>query len=207
MSTSVVRVRGASAAVLAVALLTAGCSGGSDPATSSTSKRPTSSSTSSSPSSSSSSSPSATSSTTSAAPVDLPAAAKAHTTKGAEAFARYYTESIGHGLLTADSGTLQALSSPDCVACQGLIELVDGYKRKQQHADKQAMAVGYTKVDPRSTRDRVIVDVLADDAAYNIVRDDGTKVAAVKGEKFDLRYTVAWRANRWVVVDSKQVVA
>ncbi len=93
----------------AVAL--AGCdSGGDDPVVSPT---PTASSTSASPSASSSPSP-----TPSSTGPDIPAAARAHTPAGAEAFLRFYFDQINVAYMKPQPRLLSSLSTPDCEFCR-----------------------------------------------------------------------------------------
>src|SRR5687768_14447899 len=98
------------------------CSGGGEPeASRSSSASPT-------------TTPSATTSTNTVTPtttpstalsVSVPAAAKAHTDAGAEAFARFFYESVSRSQHLADSAPIRLLSIRQCVACQSLIERAD----------------------------------------------------------------------------------
>lgn len=204
MPKMVMGARAVSVAVLAGALL-AGCSGGSGPATSSTSTTSPSSSSSSSSSTTSSSPPTSTRSTTSPASVDLPEGAKAHTAKGAEAFARFFTYQVGEARHTADSSTLRRLSTKSCRPCQAVIQSIDDDRAKGRHATKNSMSVRESAISPGATNKSVTVDVLAEEAPYVLVRADGTPVAKASGAKFDFRHTMSWINEGWLVTGSELV--
>jgi hypothetical protein len=118
----------AAAAVVAAALLLAGCAGGApaDPGT-----------VPSTPTGSATASPSATPTPTPSAvykPADasgpaqnvpvpvLPEVAKTETKEGAEAFAKYWFSVLSYAYETGDTEHLSALSGPDCVFCNGLVD-------------------------------------------------------------------------------------
>ncbi|MEE2569573.1 DUF6318 family protein [Pseudarthrobacter sp. J64] len=52
----------------------------------------------------------------------LPEAAKAGTKEGLEAFATYWFQALNYGYETGNTDLVSAVSSPDCVFCQGLID-------------------------------------------------------------------------------------
>jgi hypothetical protein len=99
---------------LAASMLLAGCGGDAKPDTSSSST-PTSSST--------TTAPTTTAPPTSASPTvdpNIPAAARAHTPAGAEAFVRYFYTQLNVAWTKPSSGLISTLSSPSCKSCAAL---------------------------------------------------------------------------------------
>ena len=120
------RVRRLTATLALSALALSGCSGEGDgeETTSSTVEPtvidPSGDSSSTSGSSSSSTSGSSTSSTSEADADGPPAAAKANTKEGAEAFAKWYYEQVGEALTSNDSGIVRRFSTGNCKPCRAL---------------------------------------------------------------------------------------
>jgi hypothetical protein len=116
----------------------------------------------------------------------------------------FYTEAMDRATVTADSTTLVALSEASCTACLGVIEVVDGYKQRGEHQSRESMTVRATEITS-SSKDRVIVDVLADDQAHEVLRKDGSVLSRSEGAKINFRHTVAWKSSGWRIADSEIV--
>ena len=190
------------ALVTAGMLVLAGCTGANaDPtpsgsAASSGSQTPSSSPTS--PSTATATSPGGT------ATVTVPAAARAHTDQGAKAFAVFYTKEMDKATVTADSSNLRSLSDSKCAACQGVIEIVEGYRQRGEHQDRESMTVRASEVTS-ADRAKVVVDVLADDGPHQVLRRDGSVLSRSEGAKINFRHTVSWTPSGWRIADSEIV--
>lgn len=129
--------------LLAVVLLV-GCSGGSgDPGGSSTSVSSSVSSARSSPISASSTTTSSSSSSAAYVPVKpkFPAAAKKHTPEGAEAFVRYYLESVNYAWAKPDPSALEGLGLSTCGSCANLQANAAEIKAEGAHLTGPAMRI------------------------------------------------------------------
>jgi len=126
-------VKKTSAALLAVPLvasmLLSGC-GGSDKADASHSTTATSSPTSTVPPTTSAPTSSTASPT---ADPNIPAAARAHTPAGAEAFVRYFYEQVNTAWTKPSAGLITALSSSGCKSCAALETIATDLVEKRQH--------------------------------------------------------------------------
>lgn len=186
----------------AAAFLLAGCSDGAGAQPGPSSGGPPLSSTTS--TSTASTPPTTTSSPSGTSSVAVPAAARAHTDEGAKAFARFYTEAMDRATVSADSAPLRALTDPNCAACAGIVEVVDGYRSRGEHQERTSIVLGASKVVSSSPKG-VEVDVLAEDKPHRVVRRDGSVVSTSPGAKINFRHTVSWVATGWLVTDSEIV--
>ncbi|PKZ41059.1 hypothetical protein CYJ76_09475 [Kytococcus schroeteri] len=75
------------------------------------------------------------------APPVMPAAAKENTAEGAEAFARWYVESINHLFRYPQAGVIDEFSAPSCEQCQRIAETVEEFESKGQRADRLPLAM------------------------------------------------------------------
>lgn len=140
------------AAVAASALLLTGCNSGGDPGRTDTA----------SPSASQTVSPSGTPAPTVTAvyrPADttgraqnvpvpvLPAEASAKSKEGLEAFARHWYATLTYAYETGDMGPLESISSPACVSCARVKEVVEGW-----HSEGRWIAGGRMVVEGAQTK-------------------------------------------------------
>ena len=114
-------------AILAASILLAACGGGAKPDASSTRTSP----------STSTPAPTVSVSSTTAPTIDpnIPAAARAHTPAGAEAFVRYFYEQVNAAWTAPSAGLISALSSPGCKSCAELEATAHDLTQKKQHYD------------------------------------------------------------------------
>ena len=108
-------------ALLAASILLAACGGDSKPGGSS--------------SSTTASSPTTGSASPTTADPNIPAAARAHTPAGAEAFVRYFYIQINTAWTKPSAGLISALSSPGCKSCAELEATAAELVQKKQHYD------------------------------------------------------------------------
>ncbi|MDF2143784.1 DUF6318 family protein [Knoellia sp. p5-6-4] len=135
------------------------------------------------------------------AAVSIPAAARQHTEEGAKAFAKFYLLTYSKSAFSADAASLEALSSDSCGGCKSLIDLVNGYRAKNQHVDRVALTVDTTMLRPEGTSERPVVDVLAKDARKQVLNADGSVAKVVAAASINFRLTMRWDDNNWEVDD------
>lgn len=192
-------------AVLGCALVAAGCTG-SDPAPSNT----TTSSSTTTPMPSTTTSPSSPTGTTTSAdalPSDVPAVARQHSRAGAIAMARYFVSASDAAFRTNDSTAIAAISSTDCVGCQGIVTNVNTNKSKGYHQSGESMTVAgvLPRPVPTDTVNQQIVDLLIDSKGTNTVDQSGKVVDSTKAHKWTLRVLLSWKGGAWSVDSAGQV--
>lgn len=132
----------------------------------------------------------------------LPAAARAHTEEGAQAFASYYTVQMDEALHHADSSILRALSTNSCTGCRVGIDLANQLKAKGQHNSTTSFRIAGTRLSELTTDTQSVVDVLVDDKGAVTVDQAGTQVHKSAPAKFTLRQTLKWHGAGWLVAQS-----
>ncbi len=136
----------AAVSALAVAALLAGCSGDPEPAPTALPPLPP------------LPSPSPSSSPPSASPVPLPNEARAPTSQGAAAFARYYVNELGRAYASLDTTTVRSLSDPACKSCANFVTDIETIKRTKHRVVGDPFVVDFA-VSPTSTARAATVDV------------------------------------------------
>lgn len=136
------------------------------------------------------------------ASVSIPAAARAHTEGGAEAFARFFIEVANHSQTSADSSRLRAISEPSCEGCDVYADLADEMRAKKQRTDVGALSVAGVLVRPGSTGDVVVMDLLLHEKASKVLDQNGSTVQSFGASKLTLRTTTAWRSDRWRITQA-----
>jgi hypothetical protein len=135
----------------------------------------------------------------------VPAAARAHTEAGAQAFAAYYLSTYSQAAVRADSGPLSTLSEKACGGCKSLIDLIDGYRAKKQHVERASLVIDDSSLRPDSSPNRPVVDVLAKDEKKRVLNADGSVAKTVAGANINFRLTLNWEQDSWKVRDLRVV--
>lgn len=144
------------AAALAVALLGA-CTAGSPGPTSTT--PPSSTTTSAEPSTTTTPAPSPTK-TVDPVLAKIPADARARTADGAQAFARFFIESLNVGATKPDSKVLEGLYAPSCETCLAMFESLKGLEaKKQRHTGASIRVSSTSSLVFSASSSQVLLDV------------------------------------------------
>jgi hypothetical protein len=183
---------------LAASMLLAGCGGDAKPDATPSST---------SPSSTTASSPTATAvPTTTAAPTvdpNIPAAARAHTPAGAEAFVRYFYSQLNIAWGQPRAGLLAPLSLPSCKTCKALEE--NASKNVNTHQRMSGDTVRIDSADAGGTESngdqRLIVTGFQ--LKTSVVDSNGHKVRDIPAQKFRFVVTTRWTASGWRVNEIK----
>jgi len=188
----------------AVALLLAGCSGSANggAATSATSST-------SSPSASSPSTPSAAPSTTSssssssntkpAGDPNVPAAARAHTKTGAEAFVRTYLERINEVGQQPVAGRISALGTAGCKSCDNYEQAILKMLRAKQHYSGPIFKILRLESSTREQRPDATIDADVAQLPIKVFAADGSVARRVARASASLKFNLVWHSNRWFV--------
>ncbi|GAB3884827.1 DUF6318 family protein [Terrabacter terrigena] len=90
----------------------------------------------------------------------IPAAARAKTEAGAQAFARFFIESLNTGATTANPQVLEGLFTPACETCKAMHDSLQTLKMKhQRHTAPSIKVTGTTAVATTGSARQVLIDV------------------------------------------------
>lgn len=175
-------------ASLTAAMLLAGCGGDAKPdPTNTTTAAPTSTSASTSPAPSPTTDP------------NIPAAARAHTPAGAEAFVRYFYSQLNLAWTTPATGLLSALSAPTCKTCSALEGTAADLVSKKQHYRGDAYSVKSVGSIGESE-----VLVVGEQPIGAVIASNGSVVKSKsKAEPAKFIATVVWSAKGWRINEIK----
>jgi hypothetical protein len=187
-------VKKTSAALLAASMLLAGCGGDAKPD----------------PSSSNTTGPSPT--TTNPAPTNsattdpnIPAAARAHTPAGAEAFVRYFYAQVNVAWTKPTSGVISALSSPSCKSCAALEATAADLVKRKQHYDGAPVTIvsvgGLGETSPGHPE--VLVEFIQEER--NVIDASGHVALTDKRQQGKFVVTLGWSGQGWSVVTVKSL--
>jgi hypothetical protein len=131
--------------------------------------------------------------------VTIPAAAQQRTPEGAAAFSRLFLETASQAAVTASSKELRSLADPECVGCDAMADLVDGYARRHQHIDRSAMRVNNSTTRPGANTGEAVVDVTATDGPKALVSASGATIKRFPEAKIFFEIKVEWHRSAWQV--------
>lgn len=135
----------------------------------------------------------------------IPAAARAHTNKGAEAFARYYLQRVNESWVLADASLLTGLSEPACKTCSNFVRTAISLRESQTHYDGPASTLGVAVVLPRSTANKVIVQIVDVQNSRRILDMTGKVVETVPPVPSLSEVLLTWAGLNWSVREIKDV--
>lgn len=146
---------------------------------------------------------------------NMPAAAKEHTSAGAQAFARYYIEAVGRLLMDPTKGQLPKLYLPECEECQGQeantakthdrsIRWKDMYYRTLDVT--QPKADGKT-VDSALMPDDVTMELYLTTVPVMVQQGSAPPTSRSKGHDVLVKFRLSWRDGQWYVADFRSSVA
>lgn len=135
---------------------------------------------------------------------DMPAAAKAHTKEGAEAFVRHFIDSANRIIQSPVQGQLVRLCKPSSKGCSGLELIYKDYVTRNERLKEPAYAIravlAPTLDVSRLTKYDVVVSV--DVLPFSRLAADGTTVTAVSGSGVHpMTFHLEWNEDRWTVAD------
>ncbi len=172
------------ASVAAGLLLAAGCTGMSDPSPSTTSIG-----------ASSTSSPSPTPPAT----PSVPAAARAHTEAGAEAFVRFYIDQLNLAWTRPSDAVLPPLSHPDCVSCKNMQSTAEDLAAHSQHYRSNPVAVVTAASFPGAPSGQQFVRLLLDQQEVDVVDESGKVMLTDQSKKLTRTVVVIWEGGAWLL--------
>jgi hypothetical protein len=146
-----------------------------------------------------SSSPRPTKGTEEAGAPGVPKAARQHTNKGAEAFARHYLQQINATGLEPETGRLEPLARATCKSCANYAERAATLKARDQHYSGQIFDLGSSHVIPGVDPKVIRVRVKVTQRATKVVNRQGGVVKEIASQDGALRLDIAWTHEGWRV--------
>ncbi|MCH8627185.1 DUF6318 family protein [Arsenicicoccus piscis] len=117
--------------------------------------------------------PAASAAASSAAIAGIPAAAKAHTPAGAEAFTRYFFDVVNKAWTTPTVGAIAALSEPTCKSCSELEATAVALHGMTAHAREAPVIVQSASAGSRDGSGRQTVILLATQVPNAVIDSSG----------------------------------
>ena len=181
------------AGLVTVAGVLAGCqSEGTPSATTSPSASVTSASAS---PSTSSPSPSATAS------VDIPAAARVKSDKGAEAFVRYFFDQVNKAWMTPSARLIDVNSDSGCKSCASLADTATKLQNENHRYESAPITVKSVNAVAGAPKGQAYVEADLFQNRSNVVDASGTVISTDRESPFERTVAVVWRGDRWLIYD------
>lgn len=145
------------------------------------------------------------SSTTTAGPatttVQIPAAARAHTAAGAEAFVKFFMELVNAAWTTPQAGLLPELSDEGCLACKGFEETAANLVAKGQRYERTPASFASIRAIEGAPAGRQLVHVTGTQHRVDIVNRTGAVVSSDPEERIAVNAMTIWRGDKWLLYD------
>ena len=174
-------------------LLLAGCGGDAKPDASS--------------SSTTASSPTTTAMTTVSPTTDpnIPAAARAHTPAGAEAFVRYFYSQLNVAWSTPKSGLVSVLSLPTCKTCTNFEAVAKRSATKQERILGESVVLDTVSTSDATNLAKLTVLAIGYQPKTVVVDTSGKTVETVQRERVRTLVTARWGANGWLIAEIQSI--
>ncbi|OFE16210.1 hypothetical protein BA895_20230 [Humibacillus sp. DSM 29435] len=129
----------------------------------------------------------------------LPAAARAATPAGAQAFVDFYVESINTAFAQPSGTALQGLSTPSCDVCSALEARAAQFASSGQHYAGPIYRTRSSSASAQPPGQRVVVDI--EQFGVATLDRDGKQIDRNQPSQarfaVSLEFTNAWQVTRW----------
>jgi hypothetical protein len=130
---------------------------------------------------------------------NIPAAARAHTPAGAEAFVGYFFKQLNRSWSTADPTLLPLLSKPVCKTCGAYAASAASFRSKNQHYRGEAMSVSLIAAQGKGLKGEEVL-VVAEQKPGALVDAKGKVIETSPGQTGKLIVSLAWTGSLWTTV-------
>lgn len=137
--------------------------------------------------------------------VSIPAAARAHTTAGAEAFARHYLAQVNRAWTIPDPTLLDGLASPRCKSCQNFLATAKSLQEDSLRYSGQPLSLSPSILLPESTTDIVFVQFVYTQQAAKVLGESGQVTREVPRESALSQFEIQWQSGQWRIREIKVV--
>lgn len=128
--------------------------------------------------------------------VEIPAAARVKSDKGAEAFVRYFMAQAAAAWMVPDPQLIEQHATKDCSACRDLAKVANNLDADGQRYDGPPVSVKRLKV-LRSSETEVAFDAMLTENKVRIVSASGDVVEAYPARAITRAIAVKWGDGRW----------
>lgn len=131
----------------------------------------------------------------------VPAAARQHTDKGAEAFARHYVDVINETGIKPVQGKLEPLAADSCKSCANHASTVAYFVNHEQHYSSPIFRVFDTSASAKSQSVDTIIDVTVKQLPTKVLDNTNEVVETVPANSAVLVFDLGWTAHGWQVAN------
>lgn len=149
--------------------------------------------------------PAASATASSAAIAGIPAAAKAHTPAGAEAFTRYFFDVVNKAWTTPTVGAIAALSEPTCKSCVSLEGSAAQLLRNGQRAKAAPLSVTSVDAAGEDSAGRQTVILVGTQVANAFVDGAGHETGGNKAQRLKSEVTLRHANSTWLISLIKEI--
>lgn len=135
----------------------------------------------------------------------IPAAARAHTAAGAEAFARFYIDTVNRSWNLADPLLLDGLALSSCKTCLNFRRTAENLNREQLHYESSAISLGLSLPLPESRMNLATIQFIYVQLSRLIVNDAGRIVRKVPRKSALTQFDIAWSQRGWKIQEIRVV--
>ncbi|GAA2732440.1 hypothetical protein GCM10009867_08310 [Pedococcus aerophilus] len=129
----------------------------------------------------------------------VPPAATKKTPEGAEAFARFYFESVGDSYVSGNTALIEKMADDSCEGCEGFVRAINDRASKGQRTDKSSIQVKLAQATSGKAPN-LIVEVAGQEVPVRVLDAKGNVVETSKPGVFTAVTSVTWREGGWHVM-------
>jgi hypothetical protein len=128
---------------------------------------------------------------------NIPAAALAHTSAGAEAFVRYFYSQLNLAWSKPQAGLISRLSETTCKTCANFEREATKSVTKDERVVGQSIILGTVKTSDVTNPDKLTVVTIGHQPKTVVVNAKGNIVQELKQERVRTSVTVQWVDKAW----------
>jgi len=130
------------------------------------------------------------------ATVEIPAAAREKSDKGAEAFVRFFMQQAAKAWTEPNARLIEAHATDNCGACRDLADVARSLEAEGQRYDGPPVSVVGLRL-LRSNESGVAFDAKLSENKVNVVSDAGSLVDSYPKRRITRAIAVEWGEGRW----------
>jgi hypothetical protein len=131
--------------------------------------------------------------------VEIPAAARVKSEKGAEAFVRYFFDQVNLAWTTPDPDLIEANSESDCKSCRSLRDTAKELQAKKQRYAAKPVTVRSVKTVGGAPPGQQFVEADLLQHRVDVVDAAGKVVSTDKRATLLRTVALIWEGGRWLV--------
>ena len=134
------------------------------------------------------------------AAVDIPAAARAHTPEGAEAFVRFFLEQAALAWTKPDASLIPPLSDPGCLSCKDLQKTATELVAKRQRYRSSPISI-QSVVSVGGFKEQTHIHVQMTQKKVDVIDAKGAVVLTDPYQKLTRTVALTWKGDQWILYD------